>query len=74
MLQASFTLRSPPVQEDRKRPAVMKNFWCSKKISIIAWIDGGVDFRPALERCSMAKCPLWDDGFCDHLDIRDVGQ
>jgi len=70
----SFTLRSAPVQGDRKRPDIMKTFWCSKKVSIVAWINGGVDFRPALEQCSMAKCPQWDDGFCDHLDIRDAGQ
>ena len=74
MRQTSFTLRSAPVQWDRKRPDIMKTFWCKKKNSIVAWINGGVDFRPALERCSMAKCPLWDDGFCDHLDIRDAGQ
>jgi hypothetical protein len=42
--------------------------------NLLVWINGGVDFRPALERCSMAKCPLWDDGFCDHLEIRDAGQ
>ena len=74
MLQTNFTLRSAPVQMGPQRPDIMKTFWCSKKISIVAWIDGGVDFRPALERCCMSVCPLWDDGFCVHLDRRDPGQ
>jgi len=41
---------------------------------IIAWINGGVDSKPALEQCSLAKCSLWKNGFCDHLDIREIGQ
>ena len=57
-----------------KKTGYHENLLVQKKNSIVAWINGGVDFRPALERCSMAKCPLWDDGFCDHLDIRDAGQ
>ena len=73
-LNINFTVRSAPVQLDQGRPGIMKNFWCTKKLSIIAWINGGVDFRPALERCSLSKCPLWNDSFCVHLDIREAGQ
>jgi hypothetical protein len=72
---ASFTV-SPLITHTIgcMQPDHKKNFWYLKKITIVPRINYEVDFKPALERCDMSSCPLWDDGFCVHLDIRDAGQ
>jgi hypothetical protein len=51
-----------------------EKFLVLKEDFIIARINGKVDFKPAMERCRMSKCMLWNEGFCGHLDKRETGQ
>jgi len=45
----------------------MKTYWCSKKNSIVAWINKGIKFDIALEPCIKEKCECLDDGWCIHM-------
>jgi hypothetical protein len=47
----------------------MKTYWCSKKISIVDWINKGVDFDIALLPCKKSECPEWLDGDCINLTV-----
>jgi len=46
---------------------IMESYWCSKKNSIVDWINLGVDFDPALVSCRKAECDEWRDGWCVHI-------
>jgi hypothetical protein len=50
----------------------MESYWCTKKNSIVNWINNGVDFDPALTPCLKSECDRWDDGEC--IQIRKAGK
>ena len=45
----------------------METYWCTKKNSIVNWINNGVDFDPALIPCLKSECDQWREGKCIHL-------
>jgi hypothetical protein len=45
----------------------METYWCTKKNSIVSWINNGVDFDPALTPCLKSECDRWREGECIHL-------
>jgi hypothetical protein len=42
----------------------MESYWCTKKNSIVNWINNGEDFDPALTPYLKTECKQWRDGWC----------
>jgi hypothetical protein len=63
---------SIPFSYIQSKHEIMESYWCTKKNSIVHWINNGEDFDPALSPCCKTECDRWDDGWCIH--IRKVGK
>ncbi len=45
----------------------MESFWCSRKNSIVAWLNDGIDFDPALLPGKKSEGEKWENGECIHM-------
>jgi hypothetical protein len=54
-----FTLHTASFLYHKCRTGIMETYWCSKKNSIVNWINHGIDFTSELVPCKGLGCPEW---------------